>query len=257
MINLRYNKLKKDLDFSLRNISYENSSEILKKTENVIMNLLNEIDYKDILSFNLFNRETQVHSARVAQLALLMGISLNLTPAELDDLIIGALIHDVGKTLIPEEIIKKPGKLTNSEMEIIKKHPTIGCELTKNLGLSENVRLMILEHHERLDGSGYPANKAGSEINYYAKIIAICDVFEAFSSKRCYKSAVELNVVMDFLLEQKDIQFDFQLVEVFYKNVYPFILNDKKSSLIENVRKNLSKERGNTNERFAYVCASE
>lgn len=253
MTNSRYSKLKKGLDLSSKNISYVDSREIMKNIEDIIMDFLNVINCNYTLSFNSFNKETKTHSIKIAQLALLMGLALDLSSEELGDLIIGALIHDIGKTSIPEEIIRKPGKLTDSDMELIKKHPIIGYELTKDLGLSTNVVLMILDHHERLDGSGYPANKAGSEINYYSKIISICDVFEAFSSKRCYKPAVEFNIVMDFLLEQKDIQFDSQLVEVFHKNVYPIIINDKKISLIENVRIKLNKERKNVNERFTYV----
>ena len=258
MANLNCEEIKKELNFVLKDISYEKSTKILKDTENVIMDFLNEINYKNKLYFNSLNKETQTHSIKVAQLALLTGLALNLSSEELNDLVIGALIHDIGKILIPRNIIKKPGKLTIFEMETVKKHTIIGFELMKNIGLSEDIIVMALEHHERLDGSGYPSNKVNSEINDYAKIIAVCDVFEAFSSKRCYKSDVELNVVMDFLLEKMDVEFDSQIVNIFHRKVYPIILhdkNDKKTSL--NVKRNLNKERGNVNERFENVYISQ
>lgn len=133
---------------------------------------------------------TYQHSTNVALLCLESGIVLELSDAELHNLIIGAILHDLGKLYIDNKILDKPDKLTTDEFILIKKHPSISAEMIKNLdGISPIVTSIVIEHHEKLDGSGYPNNLKGNQINPLSKIVTACDIFDAVTSKRSYHEA--------------------------------------------------------------------
>lgn len=217
-----YELIKDNLNLLLQSdkLSYGKMGELLKVAKEDIVSMYEEFQSK--YTFKL-DKETERHSINVAGLALFTGLALNLTKEELCNLVTGALIHDIGKCFIDEKVLHNTNRLTEKEISIIKEHPLKGYQFSKGLNLSEDVRLMILDHHEKIDGTGYPANKTASEINYYAKIIAVCDVFEAFSSKRSYKESVDLHVVMNFLLAQRGIQFDTDIVNIFHDSVYSII----------------------------------
>jgi putative nucleotidyltransferase with HDIG domain len=130
------------------------------------------------------------HSNNVAMLANVFGNWLGLSQNDLMTLTIGGMFHDVGKTEIPNEIITKPAKLTDSEYAIIKTHPLEGFEMLRKIDLPKEVTFCALEHHEKIDGTGYPNSKKGDSINYNSKIIAICDIYEAMTAKRVYRDKI-------------------------------------------------------------------
>ncbi|WP_449536664.1 HD-GYP domain-containing protein [Ferdinandcohnia sp. Marseille-Q9671] len=133
---------------------------------------------------------TYRHNIGVGVIATLIGKFLSLPRADLTELTIAATLHDIGKTKIPPEILNKPGKLTQSEYEIVKKHTIYGYDLLKNTnGISHEISLVALQHHEREDGKGYPFGVKGSKISYFSKIVAIADIFHAMSSTRVYHDA--------------------------------------------------------------------
>lgn len=138
-----------------------------------------------------YDEYTFVHSINVCILCLTLGRHLNLERESLEQMGIGALLHDTGKMKIPNSILKKPGKLTDSEFAEIKKHPLYSIEiLEKTEGLSEESKSVALQHHERYAGHGYPFSLQGEEIGKFAQIAAIADVYDAITTARCYKKAV-------------------------------------------------------------------
>lgn len=133
---------------------------------------------------------TYDHSTNVALLCLEVGYSLELTDAELHSLVLGAILHDLGKLYIDNKILDKPSKLTDEEFEIVKQHPDIGTKLANRLsGLNPYILRIVREHHEKLDGTGYPNHLKSSNILGLSKIVTVCDIFDALTSKRSYHNA--------------------------------------------------------------------
>lgn len=159
---------------------------------------------------------TYVHSLNVALIAKAFGGWLNFSDEGLRLLTVAGLLHDIGKTMIPEAIIKKPGALTNNEYDIIKKHPSIGYKIVKDVYLDNRVKAAILLHHERSNGSGYPKGLKNDDIPPFAKIIAISDVYDAMTASRVYRDAIcPFDVVAKFenSYSEFDITFLLQFLE--------------------------------------------
>lgn len=151
------------------------------------------IDIESVLD-NLYrirvhHEYTFTHSLHVAILAGLLGKWMGFTGGNLKNLILSGLLHDIGKALIPQRILEKPGPLTTEEMDIIKLHSTQGYHLLGNcIEIPEEVKLGVLQHHEREDGSGYPFGLKGKDISIYAKFVAIADVYDAMTTDRVYRA---------------------------------------------------------------------
>jgi putative nucleotidyltransferase with HDIG domain len=143
---------------------------------------------------------TEQHTRRVAKLAVQVGVELKLPPATLRQLAVGGLLHDIGKLAVAEHILGKPGKLTDEEFAEIKRHPGAGLDLLRELGgFSPTVHRLVHEHHERLDGSGYPRGIGGVEIGIEPRILAVCDVWDAVTSDRVYRGAWDREKAMSLL----------------------------------------------------------
>jgi len=139
---------------------------------------------------------TAGHERRVAELATAIGKELGMAGPDLDALRLAGTIHDVGKIAVPAEILSKPGRLSEIEFELIKAHPTTGFEILADVDFGSPVAEMVLQHHERLDGSGYPRGLRGEAILPGARILAVADVVEAMSSFRPYRAALPLEVAL-------------------------------------------------------------
>ncbi|UFJ39708.1 HD-GYP domain-containing protein [Brevibacillus humidisoli] len=164
------------------------------------------------------------HSFHVALYTTSLGMKLGLSDRELIEVGMGAMLHDVGKMAIPAELLMKPGKLTEEEYELVKKHTEFGFELLrKQEELSLLTAHCAYQHHERCDGSGYPRQLTEKEIHPYAKMIAVCDVFDALTTSRSYRSAVLPHVAMEVLFAGVDKLFVKEIVEAFYDTIalYP------------------------------------
>jgi HD-GYP domain-containing protein (c-di-GMP phosphodiesterase class II) len=144
---------------------------------------------------------TAGHQRRVASLAVEIGKLMGLGDDQLRGLNLGAEIHDIGKINVPAEILAKPGKLSAEEFELIKAHPAAGAEILKGVEFPWPVAEMIHQHHERLDGSGYPRGLKGDQIIQEARIIAVADVVEAMSSHRPYRAAKGLDLALDEIVK--------------------------------------------------------
>jgi putative nucleotidyltransferase with HDIG domain len=158
---------------------------------------------------------TAGHSERVRLLSLRIGEELEFGESDLQQLSISALLHDIGKLAISEAILDKPGKLTEDEYEIIKKHPRKGAEICDNIPGFPDVVKGILYHHEHWDGSGYPCGLVGGEIPRIARIICVADVYDAITAKRPYRNEMSPEAAKSFLLLQRGTMFEPQLVDLF------------------------------------------
>jgi putative nucleotidyltransferase with HDIG domain len=132
---------------------------------------------------------TEEHTRRVALRAVQLGEELGLSPARLRELATGGLVHDIGKLSVPNSILRKPGALTDDEFAIVQRHAEIGSRMLGDLGFSKSVSRLVLDHHERLDGSGYPRGLTGPMVSLEARILAVCDVYDALISTRVYREA--------------------------------------------------------------------
>jgi len=155
------------------------------------------------------DESTEEHTRRVALLAVQVGEELGLTPARLRSLATGGLLHDIDKLAVPDAILTKPGALANEEYAVIRRHPEWGHELLGQLGdFSPAVRRLVLDHHERLDGTGYPRGLEEAQLDLETRILAVCDVYDALISPRVYRGAWRHETALRFLHEQAGVAFD-------------------------------------------------
>ena len=151
---------------------------------------------------------TAEHTRAVALRAVQVGEELGLAPARLRELAIGGLLHDVGKLSVPDEILQKPSALTDEEYGEIKLHPERGARLVRELGFSAQVARLVLDHHERLDGGGYPRGLGAPDLDIETRILSMCDVFDALMAKRVYREAWTLEEALALLSREAGRTFD-------------------------------------------------
>ena len=171
---------------------------------------------------------TRGHSDRVSEFSVLIGKKLGLPEEQLKILRIGGLFHDIGKIGIPDNILQKESKLTDDEYSEIKNHPSIGVHILGSAEIFKDIIPIVKHHHERYDGRGYPSGLKGEEIPYIARIAAVADTFDAMTSKRSYRDALDLQVVKDEIKRCEGTQFDPEIAEVFLE-----ILNNEYESIKE------------------------
>ena len=167
---------------------------------------------------------TYMHSVAVCALMIALGKQLGLNSADLKEVGLAGLLHDVGKMMIPDDILNKPGKLTDEEFEIIKGHPMKGWELLHGSpDITATALDVCLHHHERVDGKGYPDNLSGDKLTLFARMGAVCDVYDALTSNRCYKNGWEPADTIRKMAEWKDGHFDERVFQAFVKTIgiYP------------------------------------
>lgn len=159
------------------------------------------------------------HSVNVAVISIVLGRWLRFTPYEQELLAVSGLIHDVGKLLIPENILVKPYELTDKEFAIVKSHALRGYTLIKDSALDDHVKNAVLMHHERCNGSGYPTGITGDKIDSFAKVIAIADVYDAMTSSRIYRDkSCPFDVIRNFEKDGLHI-FEIEYIMTFLKHI--------------------------------------
>lgn len=178
------------------------------------------------------SKETGNHVKRVAQYSKDLALLYGLRKEECEILFAASPMHDIGKVGIPDEILKKPGKLTADEFEIMKSHAQIGYKILKGSKrpVLQAAATIAKEHHEKFDGSGYPKGLKGEEIHIYGRITALADVFDALGSDRYYKKAWEDERIFKLILEEKGKHFDPKLVDLFMNNIDKFLKTRDKYS---------------------------
>jgi putative two-component system response regulator len=156
---------------------------------------------------------TVKHQRRVTKLALHIANEMGLPGDTLERLRIAGTLHDLGKVAIPTEILVKPGRLSDQEFSIIKSHPLTGYEILEPLEFAQQTAQIVLQHHERLDGSGYPRGLSGSEILFEARILGVADVVEAMATHRPYRAALGIDEAMHELIMNQGVLYDPQVVD--------------------------------------------
>jgi HD-GYP domain-containing protein (c-di-GMP phosphodiesterase class II) len=188
---------------------YEDLSSTIK---GIILAVATAIDLRD--------RYTHTHSNNVSKISVAIGEELGFSDSFLEELEISALLHDVGKIGIPDEVLNKPNKLTEEEYKIIQSHTLIGADLLSEIDfLSKNISLGALEHHEKLDGSGYPYHKKNDEISLFGKLLAVADIYDALTAKRIYKDPWPKEKVLNMLKKDCPTKFDCNIVNALEKRV--------------------------------------
>lgn len=182
------------------------AEERLKKTMNATIDTMsNMIEAKDPYTSN--------HQHRVCQLAIPLAQELGLSKDKVEGIRIASLIHDIGKIGLPTEILSKPTTLTDIEFSLIKGHSQIGYDILKSIDFSYPIAQIVLQHHERLDGSGYPNKLKGDEIILEAKIIGVADIVEAMSSHRPYRPALGVDKALEEISQNRGILYDPEIVD--------------------------------------------
>ena len=172
---------------------------------------------------------------RVAEYTRILADELGYPQEQLDAIRLASTMHDIGKLLVPTEILEKPGRLTDEEFAIIKQHTTDGGRLLENVDgdVMRLSRTIAVDHHERWDGGGYAQGKEGDEISFEGRIVAVADVYDALTSRRSYKEAWDDREAYDEIVRCSGTQFDPQVVEAF-KNRYDEI-NAVREQLADNI----------------------
>ena len=210
-----------DIAFGLHNIELEEKDKLseqklqlsyqkLQKTmESTINTIGNIVEVKDPYTFG--------HQHRVSLLAVHIAQELNLPQNKIEGIRIASLVHDIGKISIPAEILNKPTKLTDIEFSLIKDHSQIGYDILKSIEFPWPVAKIVLQHHERLDGSGYPQGLKGDKILLEAKIMGVADVVEAMSSHRPYRPALGIDAALEEISKNKGILYDTEAADACIK----------------------------------------
>ena len=158
---------------------------------------------------------TRGHSDRVSEYSVLIGEKVGLPEDQIKILKIGGLFHDIGKIGVPDRILLKTDKLTDDEYSEIKNHPSIGAHILGTATIFKDIIPIVKYHHERYDGRGYPCGLKGEDIPYVARIAAVADTFDAMTSKRSYRDALNLDIVKEEIERCKGTQFDSKIADVF------------------------------------------
>ena len=187
-------------------LSYQKLQKAMKSTIQAIALILEKRD-----------PYTAGHQERVTKLACTIAKEINLSPDKIERLYMAGILHDIGKINVPVEILSKPGRLGEIEFTLIKTHPQVGSDILKEMELPGEVSSIILQHHERMDGSGYPSGLSGEAILLEARILAVADVVEAMASHRPYRPALGLDQALEEITQNRGILYDPEVVDACLK----------------------------------------
>lgn len=182
--------------------------------ENIYENLFSTL-YAFVEAIEAKDPYTKQHSSRVTEFAIKIGKEMGCSDEQLELLNFSGHLHDIGKIGIPDNILLKPGPLTDQEYDAIKEHPLIGANIVGHLGLLTGEQGIILHHHERWDGKGYPDGLQGESIPFLSRILAVADVYDAMASDRSYRKRLPDDVVLKTIQQNAGIQFDREVVKAF------------------------------------------
>jgi response regulator RpfG family c-di-GMP phosphodiesterase len=200
------------LSFTTQNAAH--AIENLALYENIYENMFSTL-LAFVKAVEVKDAYTQQHSNRVTGIACIIGRAMGCTTEELDILNFAGRLHDIGKIGIKDDILLKPGRLTDEEFKKIKEHPVVGASIVGQLGLWDREQLIIRHHHERFDGCGYPDGLQQEEIPLLARILSVADVYDALASDRPYRKKMADHEVLKIIREGAGTQFDPQIIDVF------------------------------------------
>jgi len=228
-----YNKataqVRSSLDILVKNINDTEALDSMLLSVNMLLDQMRSAG--DIFEILVQMREDSdsvyQHSLNVAMVSVTLGRWLRFSEKELHDLLISGLLHDIGKLLIPQNILLKPYKLNNKEFHIIKSHTLRGYQLIKKMQVDDQIKQAVLLHHERCDGSGYPMGAVRDKISAFAKIVAIADVYDAMTSNRTYRDSISpFDVIAQFEADGLQL-FEIEYIMTFLKNIANLYIHNK------------------------------
>lgn len=197
---------------SLESLVSERTGKLIESEKKLKTNLLDSISA--IASIvELRDPYTAGHQRRTAQIAVALGRQLGLPENQIESIHLSSVVHDVGKIKIPAEILSKPGRLSPSEFNLIKEHPQTGYDILKAIDYPWPIAEFILQHHERLDGSGYPNGLSGNAIYLEAQFIAVADVVESMMSHRPYRASLGIDKALDEISQKRGLCFNADIVD--------------------------------------------
>ncbi|MBL0701157.1 MAG: response regulator [Desulfosarcina sp.] len=208
---------KKDLFYmSFLTMNAASSIENIALYDNIFDNLFSTL-YAFVQALEARDPYTRQHSDRVAQLSVSIAREMGCSTEDIDIIDFAGRLHDIGKIGVMDKVLLKPGKLTDEEFDMIKKHPVIGAKIIGQLGMWDREREIIKYHHERFDGTGYPEGLKRDRIPFLARILAVADAFDAMDSDRAYRKRMQTERIMDIINKAAGTQFDPDVVKVFQK----------------------------------------
>ncbi len=204
--------LSESFDHGNTDVLIQSTTEVGERMVDMVVN--HEMATPDIFDILRHDYKTFTHSFNTASFCLLLAKSLGIGDADkLKEIALGGLLHDVGKLRIPSTIINKKGRLSKEERRVIQRHPEEGFSLLSDRkDISFGQLMMVYQHHERVDGGGYPVGDFGRDIHYLARVCSVVDVFEAMTSHRPYRAAIPVPEVLDYLDQQAGSALDEEIV---------------------------------------------
>lgn len=227
---------------------YNNTEDpaLVQTTANIADSLMSAIQTNDAVAIDISALKTSdeytfKHSVDVATIAMVVAKKMGMPDDEIHEIGLAGLLHDVGKTKIPPEILNKPGRLDDAEFEIMRQHSVYSYRIIQNnTNLSEEVKLGVLQHHEKIDGSGYPMAAPGDKICPYAKILSVADIYDALVTERPYKAAYSQREAIEMIMSMTQ-ELDLFAMESFLQSMilYPVdtvveLSNGEKARVVKN-----------------------
>lgn len=222
------NAVRRFFNTSQKNVMCDekNLKDLKKSIEDIISELLENKDIEiNLVDLKINSEYTFFHSVNVAVISLIMGIAKGYSQKNLFELGLGALLHDIGKLSIDRTIVEKPGQLDDEEFKKIKEHPEKGFSFLREsfeYGVPVRSRAVVLQHHEKYDGTGYPRGLKKDEIHPFARLVAVADVYDAMTSDRPYRKALPPHEVIEFIMGSAGTHFDPDAVSVFLSRITPY-----------------------------------
>lgn len=216
-----------ETDSEIKELSTQAVQKVNDIADDILVDIGNDATYlgNQMIALQNYDDYTYKHCLRVAMLATSVAYQLNLSKKDTKEVIVSALLHDIGKSSIDHDIIIKPSKLTDAEFAEIKRHPYMGYNALKNSNndtFTGNIMSGVLFHHEKFDGTGYPTGMKGRDIPLIARIIAVCDVFDALTSNRPYRKPWSVAEAEEYILGSCGTHFDFDVTSAFMRAFNPY-----------------------------------
>ena len=191
-----------------------------------------------LISGSGFDAYTIKHQKQVAYISNNIARVMGLSDDQTYVITIGAAVHDTGKALISPKILMNPGKLSNSEYSLMKNHPYFGMKILRTIGIAPPILEIVFQHHERLDGSGYPIGLSGDQISLGARIVAVADVYSAMIEDRPYRPGMKVETVLEHLKQNAGVLYDAEVVDICARicKLRHFTINLKNNSAVTHIQ---------------------
>ncbi len=214
-------------DIVSRNANSIDTQAILDEPLSLFKNQTTQSVFDMLHNLRTYDDTTYVHCINVSLISGILARWAGYSKEDIDNAMLAGVLHDIGKLVIPGTIIKKPARLTKEEYEIVKNHTIEGYKILDSYDVNENMKYAALMHHERCDGKGYPFQLKAIQINRFAKIVSIADVYDAMTSARCYRGPICPFEVIDIMMDEGLERYDTKLILTFLEHMGNTYLNNR------------------------------